>query len=237
MEMWLYLLQTVESRNITRTLKNTCPSETTSVTGKSSSNRTTPLPGAVSTSKTGTCAGQEETLRDCHGSLPYDVTAFTLLDSRQHCSPPLEVTQEAGEMVFVPSGWHHQVHNLQELRAVQREVSEWKDTMPDWHHHCQVIMKSCSGINFEEFYHFLKVIAERRLLLLATETGPGEGEGNEGTGLGPQQAAFDISRIAEVLASVVAHPDFEKLDTSVFSPQPEDLLQQLEELVAATASL
>ncbi|XP_019610594.2 2-oxoglutarate and iron-dependent oxygenase JMJD4 isoform X2 [Rhinolophus sinicus] len=205
--------------------------------------------------------GQEEALRDCYGSLPYDVTASTLLDSRQHCSPPLEVTQEAGEMVFVPSGWHHQVHNLedtisinhnwvngcnlanmwhflqQELRAVQREVSEWRDTMPDWHHHCQVIMKSCSGINFEEFYHFLKVIAERRLLLLATETGPGEREGNKGTGLGPQQAAFDISRIAEVLASVVAHPDFEKLDTSVFSPRPEDLLQQLEELVAATASL
>lgn len=98
-------------------------------------------------------------------------------------------------------------------------------------------MKSCSGINFEEFYHFLKVIAERRLLLLATETGPGEREGNKGTGLGPQQAAFDISRIAEVLASVVAHPDFEKLDTSVFSPRPADLLQQLEELVAATASL
>lgn len=205
--------------------------------------------------------GQEEALRDCHGSLPYDVTASTLLDSRQHCSPPLEVTQEAGEMVFVPSGWHHQVHNLedtisinhnwvngcnlanmwhflqQELQTVQREVSEWRDTMPDWHHHCQVIMKSCSGINFEEFYHFLKVIAERRLLLLATETGPGEREGNKGTGLGPQQAAFDISRIAEVLASVVAHPDFEKLDTSVFSPRPEDLLQQLEELVAATASL
>lgn len=57
-EMWLYLLQTVGSRNITRTPKNTCLSETTSVTGKSSSNRTTPLPGAVSTSKTGTCAGK-----------------------------------------------------------------------------------------------------------------------------------------------------------------------------------
>uniref|UniRef100_A0A7N5JTK1 Jumonji domain-containing protein 4 n=1 Tax=Ailuropoda melanoleuca TaxID=9646 RepID=A0A7N5JTK1_AILME len=210
--------------------------------------------------------GQEEALRDCHGGLPYDVTSPALLDSRlypmrKHCSPPLELTQEAGEMVFVPSGWHHQVHNLedtisinhnwvngcnlanmwhflqQELRAVQQEVSEWRDTMPDWHHHCQVIMRSCSGINFEEFYHFLKIIAERRLLLLAKGMGPGTMEGGAGTGLGPQQAAFDVSRVTEVLASVVAHPDFQRLDTSVFSPQPEELLQQLEEVVATAASL
>ena len=64
----------------------------------------------------------------------------------------------------------------QELRAVQQEVSEWRDTMPDWHQHFQVIMRSCSGINFEEFYHFLKIIAERRLLLLAKGTGHGEVE-------------------------------------------------------------
>ncbi|XP_025843139.1 2-oxoglutarate and iron-dependent oxygenase JMJD4 isoform X2 [Vulpes vulpes] len=210
--------------------------------------------------------GQEEALRDCHGGLPYDVTSPALLDSqlypmREHCSPPLEVTQEAGEMVFVPSGWHHQVHNLddtisinhnwvngcnlanmwhflqQELRAVQQEVSEWRDTMPDWHQHCQVIMRSCSGINFEEFYHFLKIIAERRLLLLAKGMGHGEVEDSQDTRLGPQQAAFDVSRIAEVLASVVAHPDFQRLDTSMFSLQPEELLQQLEEVMVTTASL
>lgn len=101
----------------------------------------------------------------------------------------------------------------------------------------QVILRSCSGINFEEFYHFLKVIAKKRLLVLAKEAGPGELEGGEGAGLGPQQATFDVGRIAEVLASVVVHPDFQRLDTSVFSPQPKELLQQLEEVVATTMSL
>lgn len=125
----------------------------------------------------------------------------------------------------------------QELRAVQQEVSEWRDTMPDWHQHCQVIMRSCSGINFEEFYHFLKIIAERRLLLLAKGMGHGEVEDSQDTRLGRQQAAFDVSRIAEVLASVVAHPDFQRLDTSMFSLQPEELLQQLEEVMVTTASL
>lgn len=97
-------------------------------------------------------------------------------------------------------------------------------------------MKSCSGINFEEFYHFLEVIAKRRLLLVK-DIGPGEVECIEGSVLGPQQIIFDIGRIAEVLASLVVNPDFQRVDTSMFSQQPEDLLQQLEEVVAASESL
>nr|KAF6480477.1 jumonji domain containing 4 [Molossus molossus] len=124
----------------------------------------------------------------------------------------------------------------QELCTVQKEISEWRNTMPDWHHHCQIIMRSCSGINFEEFYHFLEVIAKRRLLLVK-DIGPGEVERIEGSGLGPQQTIFDIGRIAEVLASVVVNPDFQRVDTSMFSQRPEDLLQHLEEVVAATESL
>ncbi|XP_046938399.1 2-oxoglutarate and iron-dependent oxygenase JMJD4 isoform X4 [Lynx rufus] len=196
--------------------------------------------------------GQEEALRDCHGGLPYDVTSPALLDhrlypTREHCSPPLEVMQEAGEMVFVPSGWHHQVHNLEDTISINHNWVNGCNLANMWHFLQQelcavqqeVIMRACSGINFEEFYRFLKIIAERRLLLLAKGMGPDEveGEGGEGTLLGPQQAAFDIGRIAEVLASVVAHPDFQKVDTSMFSPQPEELLRQLEEVVVTTTTL
>lgn len=94
----------------------------------------------------------------------------------------------------------------------------------------QVIMRSCSGINFEEFYHFLKVIAEKRLLVLR------EAATEDGAGLGFEQAAFDAGRITEVLASLVAHPNFQRVDTSAFSLRPKELLQQLREAVDAAVA-
>uniref|UniRef100_A0A8C0UJG0 2-oxoglutarate and iron-dependent oxygenase JMJD4 n=1 Tax=Cyanistes caeruleus TaxID=156563 RepID=A0A8C0UJG0_CYACU len=61
--------------------------------------------------------GEERFLTDTHGNLPFDLTAPEFRDPRIYprsglARAPLEIIQEAGEIVFVPSGWHHQVHNL-----------------------------------------------------------------------------------------------------------------------------
>lgn len=74
--------------------------------------------------------GQEEFLRDTHGNLPYDVTSAELQDkslypNTEEACQPLEIIQEAGEIIFVPSGWHHQVYNLVISVNVQSKRVFW----------------------------------------------------------------------------------------------------------------
>ncbi|XP_044150048.1 2-oxoglutarate and iron-dependent oxygenase JMJD4 isoform X1 [Bufo gargarizans] len=194
--------------------------------------------------------GQEEDLRDCSGHLPYDVTALSL---QNRCPPPLEVIQEAGEIIFVPSGWHHQVYNLEdtisinhnwvngcnvsvmwsflqtELSAAQREISEWKETMDDWEHHCQLILKSCTGIHYKEFYTFLRIIAEHRIQAL--QDGHETLQGPNVMAPGPRHVQFDLRRIVETLMLLMDNKDFQKLDTETLRPRPEDLLRELEHAI------
>ncbi|KAG6927510.1 jumonji domain containing 4 [Chelydra serpentina] len=203
---------------------------------------------------------QEEYLRDRHGNLPFDVTAPGLQDSGVYpryaqSGPPVEIIQEAGEIVFIPSGWHHQVYNLEdtisinhnwvngcnvaimwsflqdELAAVQREISEWRDTMEDWHLQCQVIMKTCTGINYKEFYNFLKVIAENRISVLnhvLDEEASAKNTHRAATSaLGMLHAVFDLKRTVQVLTSLNANEDFKKLNPKSLSPPPEALLHHL----------
>ncbi|KAI4905348.1 hypothetical protein NFI96_022273 [Prochilodus magdalenae] len=208
--------------------------------------------------------GQEEFLRDCHGNLAYDVTAAVLQDKGQfphfeQACQPLEIIQEAGEIIFVPSGWHHQVYNLEdtisinhnwlngcnldvmwqflqeELSSVQKEIAEWRDTMDTWHQHCQVIMKSCTGIDYMEFTSFLKTIANNRISFLGSC--PGSASSCHGflsetlSTLGPHHAAFDLQRVIHILESMLSNEDFKRLELSALGFNPEDLLQEIREAV------
>jgi len=62
--------------------------------------------------------GEEDCLRDTLGNLAYDAESSELRKNQEqypqyrNLKYSLEVIQEAGEAIFVPSGWHHQVWNL-----------------------------------------------------------------------------------------------------------------------------
>ncbi|XP_051944481.1 2-oxoglutarate and iron-dependent oxygenase JMJD4 isoform X1 [Hippocampus zosterae] len=208
--------------------------------------------------------GQEEFLRDTHGNLPYDVTSAeihngSLFPRSQEACQPLEIIQEAGEIIFVPSGWHHQVYNLEdtisinhnwlngcnvdimwqflqnELSSVQKEIDEWRNTMDSWHQHCQVIMKACSGIDYKEFASFLKIVADNRMTFLNARSS-GDATvyprhlSEALVTLGPCHAAFDLQRVAHILELLLCNDDFKRLDHS----QPETLLQQIRDTIQST---
>lgn len=59
--------------------------------------------------------------------------------------------------------WASMIRNLDD---VKKEITCFKDSMDNWHEHCQLILKSCFGMNFEDFYKFLKFILKTRKFYL-----------------------------------------------------------------------
>ncbi|XP_046385564.1 2-oxoglutarate and iron-dependent oxygenase JMJD4 isoform X2 [Ischnura elegans] len=106
--------------------------------------------------------------------------------------PVVEVIQEAGEVIFVPSGWRHEVWNLKDtisinhnwanacnieswiwpslcsaLSAVEAELKDClEDGMELWEEQCQLLLHATHGMDFTEFYSFLFAIGEPRLCFL-----------------------------------------------------------------------
>lgn len=138
--------------------------------------------------------GQEKYLTDRLGNLAYDILSDDMTDRVQFpdfekASKPITVIQREGEVIFVPSGWHHQVWNLEdtisinhnwtnacgifkmwehiqsELKKVQQSIEDCKD-MENWQQQCQMILRASCGINYKEFVDFLHVIASRRICAL-----------------------------------------------------------------------
>lgn len=98
----------------------------------------------------------------------------------------VRLIQHAGDTIFVPTGWYHQVHNvdhtisinhnffngcnvsrvwsalLDSYRKVLKEIDDCRD-MDDFEQHCQLMLKALHGMNFDSFLDLLKVVVDSRV--------------------------------------------------------------------------
>ncbi|XP_058787382.1 arginine-specific demethylase JMJ20-like isoform X1 [Vicia villosa] len=102
----------------------------------------------------------------------------------------LECTQEAGEIIFVPSGWYHQVHNLEDTISINHNwfnaynlswvwnlllrdyneakeyIEDIKDICDDFEGLCQRNLAANTGMNFYDFLTFISYFTLANLVLL-----------------------------------------------------------------------
>lgn len=113
-----------------------------------------------------------------------------------HRATPIYVTQEAGDAIFVPSGWYHQVTNLEgtisinhnwfngfnvlevwtffqfEYAAVEKELEHLQEiglTGWDFKTQCQLVMAANTGIDYAEFRELLYAKARELLAIVADD--------------------------------------------------------------------
>jgi len=139
-----------------------------------------------------------EYLKDKNGNTIYNIQSQ--IDNQKfpnyYKTTPIVCIQEAGETIFVPSNWWHQVHNLEdtisinhnwanacnmdlmwnflkkELEAVQSAISDCKvtQTPQEWFSQCQELMRMNTGMNVIDFCDMLRIIIEESIEKLKSTT-------------------------------------------------------------------
>lgn len=137
-------------------------------------------------------------------------------------APPLVVRQGPGELMFVPSGWHHKVRNLtgclsinhnwfnrsslarvwaflkEEANAVQEKLEHLRDTFDEevsgWERQCEVVLRANSAMNLTEWVGLLlwKAREVRRV----------------GQAVDKSEARQDLAAILSVLRELASSPEF-----------------------------
>ncbi|CAG9771156.1 unnamed protein product [Ceutorhynchus assimilis] len=165
--------------------------------------------------------GEENYLKDSNNILPYDIAEIN------HSRKCFEVLQNPGEAIFVPSGWYHQVWNMEDtisinhnwvngcninlmwqnmkenLNRIKEEIKDCK-TMDGFNAHCQLMLKSLFGLNFQGFFDFLVFICKKRLAMM-------QGEASKvlfhGHSIGTNHIVFDLMQISKVLKDFLGCDD------------------------------
>uniref|UniRef100_K3X8M4 JmjC domain-containing protein n=1 Tax=Globisporangium ultimum (strain ATCC 200006 / CBS 805.95 / DAOM BR144) TaxID=431595 RepID=K3X8M4_GLOUD len=146
-----------------------------------------------------------------------------------HEAIPIHVTQETGEAIFVPSGWYHQVKNVEatisinhnwfngynldqlwqffqrEYDAVENELEDLKElglVGREFKDQCQVVMKANTGINYTEFRAMLYSKAHE---LLTTRWKQHKVEVSQGTMMFDQDLRAHLSTLSHVLSDLTVY--------------------------------
>eukprot|EP01135_Chromosphaera_perkinsii_P007732 Nk52_evm21s967 gene=Nk52_evmTU21s967 len=111
-----------------------------------------------------------------------EVVAQRALMKKERGFRCISFVQSTGQTLFVPSGWYHQVFNVEDTLSVnhnwvngcniehmwlslkedfgesQKHIADLKD-LPDYAMLCQQLLKGNSGVDFEMFFEFLSYLA------------------------------------------------------------------------------
>ena len=142
-----------------------------------------------------------------------------------------EVIQGSGEVIFVPSSWHHQVWNLEDtisvnhnwinacnaaqvtstLRSEAAKVeAELADIRPscendrEFAETCEKLLKANHGMNRRDFAEFLLKIGAKRVKFLLTDNND---ISFDGVKLGRNHAKLDLKCIRSLLEDLVLDED------------------------------
>lgn len=187
----------------------------------------------------------EQYLKDECGNLPFDCA---IVAHPTECKY-FDIIQEPGDAIFVPSGWYHQVWNLEntisinhnwingcniqvlwkslqeELLKVENEISDCKE-MEDWNNQCQIILRASFGMNYYDFYNLLMVIAKRRILRI---------QGHDiklfGYKLGKNYAIFDLKNIIAILEEFLNNDIILTVVKDAYRLKLIELLKEIEQVI------
>lgn len=183
--------------------------------------------------------GEETKLESGPAGKPFSIDDDIL---KQRGVDYIEIIQNAGETVFVPSGWHHQVWNLAETISVNhnwfnagniftiwsemhktfelvvKEISDCRD-MDDFDGHCQLMLRSEFGLNFDMLIDLLDVVVDNRIRVLTVEQ---EAVLVNDVLMGKGHAAYDLKVAVRVLDDIK-----DKCKDLLWKEKCEDVLQKL----------